>query len=67
MGAGDIITLVADEYLRPAFHKPRCDRAPLEIASADVIAEGQQHLRDAAHPYPADADEVDMFIFFKQS
>src|SRR5216110_598666 len=48
---------------------PRCTRAPSRssrrvvslstTSEPDDVAEGEQHLRDTAHPDPADADEVD--------
>ena len=59
-GFGDVLTRVrADLELRTEPREATRRLALDEVGAGDRVAEGEQHLCDAAHPDAADAHEVD--------
>ena len=59
IGAGDIRRGMTDRDADAEPRKARGHRARGEIGARDLVALRGQHLRDAAHPGAADADEMD--------
>ena len=65
LGAGDVLRPVALKDDGAQLGEPLGDRGKLEVGAGNFVAEGQQHLGDAAHADPADAHEMDTLDFCK--
>ena len=55
----DVRGVVTSTKREPESGEPFGRRRPLHVGSAHRVAQTGEHLRDAAHPDPADPDEVD--------
>src|SRR5271165_333954 len=65
VGASHVLRTMPNEYPRSHFAEAVRHRRRLQVGARDLVAQIEQHLRDAAHTDAADADKMYALDFGK--